>query len=507
MPSILSNKFRNFVAEGFFRLANTPKRLNKWVTGLSISVGDLCYYLDKKYIAANSGITGTNPPLHINGKASDGGVDWVFLESMVKQEFNSGGLYFFIGKNSEWDDEENPPAPQLTDKEFGDARSEIIALRKYSTSNIGIKNSSWVSGTVYTQYNSKENMFNDLENNFFYCIADNARIYVCLNNNNGSVSVNKPIGTGTSPVLSADGYQWKYVGEVSGEAAFGNITIGYKKYDDGSPQWDIQENAKYKSISTFSIKGQTGTFTTPKVSIISDSGAGASATATKTVSNTIRQILISAEGSNYEEDDTFAIVKENSASGDGADVDAVIVEGEITGFTINSSGSSYSNVVVIIVGDGTGASANATVFNNALESVSVIQNGTGYTWAKVFIIPGNSGAVGTPVMAPTAGHGANILTELGCYNFWNYIEIPHNDYFRDDVEFRQLGIITNIEDDSGEIATEIDYIGPGHPDFNDSGVILNRINKSSGEIIYLSNVIAVDRTSEQDERIRINLTF
>jgi hypothetical protein len=506
MPALLSNKFRNLVAESFYRLSRTPKPIVRWESGISVSVGDLCYYLEKKYIASSSGTTGASPPLHSNGSASDGTVNWIYLESMLPGEFNSGGAYFFIAKSTAWPDDNNPPTPVMTDEEFDEAKKNIIALSKYASSRIGIRTKTWVTGTIFAQYDSETNMFADLVNNPFYCIVDEARIYVCLNNNNGAESVNKPIGTDLTPVLYADGYQWKYVGEISGETAFDYIEVAYKKYDDGSAQWDVQEGAKFKSISTFQIAGQTGTFTTPTVTIESESGSGAVATATKTGSNTINQILVTSEGQDYEKDDTFAVVKVVGAAGSGAEVTLSITGGVVDGYTIVSGGSGYTDARIIIVGDGTGASATATIFSNAIDEVTITNGGTGYTWAEAFVIPGTAGAVGVPVMAPITGHGANILTELGSYYFWNYLEIPHNDYFTDDVEFRQIGIITNVKDTDGEIASENHYIGPAHPEY-DGVAVLNRMDKQSGDIIYLNNMSPVSRSAEQDERIRVNFTF
>lgn len=50
-----------------------------------------------------------------------------------------------------------------------------------------------------------------LENAKYYVITDEYNVYVCLDNNNNSVSRYKPIGTTVDPVVMPDGYMWKYL--------------------------------------------------------------------------------------------------------------------------------------------------------------------------------------------------------------------------------------------------------------------------------------------------------
>jgi hypothetical protein len=53
-----------------------------------------------------------------------------------------------------------------------------------------------------------------LENAIFYVVTDEYNVYKCLDNNLNSPSVVKPTGTGVEPVVTADGYMWKFMFNV-----------------------------------------------------------------------------------------------------------------------------------------------------------------------------------------------------------------------------------------------------------------------------------------------------
>jgi hypothetical protein len=58
------------------------------------------------------------------------------------------------------------------------------------------------------------NGFQKLEDAKFYVMTDEYNVYKCLDNNNNSKSINKPIGTQILPISLADGYIWKYLFNV-----------------------------------------------------------------------------------------------------------------------------------------------------------------------------------------------------------------------------------------------------------------------------------------------------
>lgn len=53
-------------------------RPQTWVTGLSVAVGDYCFYNGNYYTATTAGTTGATAPTHTSSTASDGSVTWSY---------------------------------------------------------------------------------------------------------------------------------------------------------------------------------------------------------------------------------------------------------------------------------------------------------------------------------------------------------------------------------------------------------------------------------------------
>lgn len=519
MPAKFSQNIRSFTSSSFVNSLRA-KRPDVWTPGTSVSVGKVVYYSNAKFVASTSGTTGTIPPTHTSGVQSDGGVDWIFVEAIPASDSFQNNLFIFIGKNTEWTDENSPPNPSTTDAQDYITLNDIVSLKRITSNDIklGVRRNDWVSGTVYSQYDSDKDPFDpQAYDHPFFVVTDEYNVYKCLNNNNGAPSTSKPTGTSTSVTNLADGYAWKYMGTISSQDVTGFLTsdfipVSYKSYDDGSEQWNVQQAAKTKSISTFKILQQSGTFTTPVVSIVG-SGTDATAFATKTATNTIRQVLVTDPGTGYGSE-TYAIVNESGAAGSGAVVNVASIDPttkEITAFSVADAGSGYTGgAIALVTGDGTGATASVTVASDGtIQQVNVVNGGSGYTTAKVWIIPGTTGAVAKAVLAPINGHGSNIVTELGASTAIISAVLsssnPHLPIGQTS-DFRQIGIITDVKDSNGYAFSPY-YIGPAHEEFANNSSTLNKIVPGSGYILYLSNIVSVTRSAGQEEHIKIAVVF
>jgi len=76
----------------------------------------------------------------------------------------------------------------------------------------------------------------------------------------------------------------------------------------------------------------------------------------------------------------------NQKQGAGATATATIVGNAISAIAVNTGGSGYGNVTVVINGDGMGATATATITNGAITAINVTAGGSGYTTATVAIV-------------------------------------------------------------------------------------------------------------------------
>src|SRR5690606_19647468 len=69
-----------------------------WATGVATTIGTYIVNGTHLYISTTAGTTGTTPPTHTNGTASDGGVSWQYVDTFL------GGIaqtaFNIIGHNS-----------------------------------------------------------------------------------------------------------------------------------------------------------------------------------------------------------------------------------------------------------------------------------------------------------------------------------------------------------------------------------------------------------------------
>jgi hypothetical protein len=131
--------------------------------------------------------------------------------------FGTANIYLFVGNDTTWASpasDSNPPQPHndVSDEVF--ARNNIIALFKITTSDVfsGIFRYNWTLGTVYTPYSSTDSSL--FTEQFFVYTAD-GNVYKCLNNNNGAASTAPPVGTSVNTLILPDGYQWKFMYNLS----------------------------------------------------------------------------------------------------------------------------------------------------------------------------------------------------------------------------------------------------------------------------------------------------
>ena len=330
MPAIVNNDIRVLSANQFLNAFQSTK-YRPWKTGQPYSTGDVVYNSYYKYIALSEGVSGASSPAHTSGSVSDGGVIWLFVEQFQNTANFNNNLYVTIGRVDPWD---NPTAGDETPiTPLDDAQSQykhladILSAKRLEANavKLAIKRYDWdVSGlTVYSQFDPSVQSFNYPAP--MYVMADN-RIYKCLNNNDGAASITQPTGTSSDPIVtSGDGYVWLYMCSVDPSDAIQFLTRGYipvelKLADDGSAQWNVQQNAKKNSLSTFVVTN-SGTGYTNATAIVSDPVSGTTATANVTVSGgVVTAVHLSSKGQGYLSTPTVTI----TGDGTGATADAVL---------------------------------------------------------------------------------------------------------------------------------------------------------------------------------------
>lgn len=347
-------------------------------------------------------------------------------------DFGDSSNYIFIGRSHSWTDDNQPPAPANSESEEIRAFEDMIALKKIATTDVshGLVRYNWTSGTVYDEYRddySSSNQTPSGANNFYdgrgYVVTSDYKVYKCLKTGKtggafydagtaqGSTVEPSSVST-TDPEITADGYIWKFMYQMSANDVIKYVTndfvpvktigaktnvagsggaFGVAATDDGSAQWDIENDA---------------------------------------VDGAIYRYIITAAGSGYN-------------------------NGSITTF----------NLDVNVEGDGSGAVATLSFESGALSSVTFKDTssyGSGYKRASfptldstLSGLTAGTGATLRAVISPIQGHGANPIDELG----GNYVVLNSRLEFGDgagdfptDNDFRQIGLIKNPVANGGSIA-------------------------------------------------------
>jgi hypothetical protein len=539
MAAKFSPKIRTFVASSLIDNI-TLTQIEEWQATTGYNEGDVTFYGGNKYIARETGTSGTTAPTHVSGTANDGSIDWIFVEYININEMFKRNMFVAIGKSSDWTSEPTPDAADITDAGDYTTLQNIISLVRVSNNNfrLGIRRYDWTTGTVYDYYDLAKDPLavvgDDLAYaNPFFVYTDELNIYKCIDNNNGAASTSKPGSTSTAPFTTADGYVWKFMGALDADAvnflSTEFVPVRYKATDDGSLQYDVQQAAIAGSMSSIQIIANSGTF--PGTPVVNNegttTGTDAVAYAVKDGGNNLTQVLLSNYGSEYDiTQDSYFTVQQQAATDPSTDaiLGTVSVDGSgvITSIAITNAGAGYDDDAVggvtttLLLYDpaetpGTGADIDAIITSGSVSSIVITDGGSGYSAdTQAWLISGTAGAVGSVVFAPKEGHGANITTELTANNAIITARLTESsDYLLVDApdnEFRQVSLVTDVVDKTTlEPAYNLLYAGPSHPDWG--GATLNEIDATQGYVLYLNNISVVTRSTGQEEDIKIVVTF
>lgn len=515
MPYSFTPTINPFVISSIYDSIKSP-RPQKRMPLTSYMLGEQVVSNNNRYISIQAGVTGSGAgPSGATGAFFDGSVRWLAMGPDTVQDGDIiSNLYVSLGKQTEWQNPSSPPTPDVSYKGQKDALNDATVFIRLDASNLrlGIENHPWTSGTVYSQYDPTSNQF--AYSTPHYCIVNNSSVYKCLDNNRGAQSMDPPSGVSASLIETADGYIWKYIGEITSSDQFDFATDMYVPAPNG-----LSVGAYIQGeISTFTglvTEGNTFDDSTELQVMVVGDGQGATAavrTTTNGSNKTINSLYATAGGSNYSQG--FAIAWDSAAPGAGAALAPTVADGSVNAIDLISTGDEYIDATVLIIGDGTGARATANVVGGQVTSVEIDDPGEGYTWVNAYIVPGSGGAIAKAVYSPSNGHGSSVITELGARSLListkltpslnNYI--PTQPAFTNG-SFRQVGLVSGVVGDRNSDRNAEAYLGKSHLAYKGDTSNLNKYRDGSGFVLYLNNIASITHTSSQEEIIKISISL
>jgi hypothetical protein len=409
-----------------------------------------------------------------------------FAESF--SETSNTIMYLFIGKNTTFPDDNNPPTPvnSTANIEFTPWR-DMYAAKRITTADVthAVPRYDWTSGTVYDQYDDQDT--NLLEDDF-YAITEDFNVYKCLFNAGATASTTKPTGVSTSPFTTADGYIWKYMYTVTTAKALKFLTNDYMSVqtldsDDGTDQYDVQQAAVDGGIHVVKVtSGGSGYGAAPAVTI---SGDGTGATANSTiVAGVVTAVTITAAGTGY----TRASVA--FASGAAAATAIISPKGGHGSDAVEELGGKYIMLNVRL--DGTESNTFSTA--NEFRQVGIVRDPYLYGTTTRAVASSFrqsfkyqlSSISGTFTLDETITSGSNTASVVEFTTPNLFTTLPLN------LPFANSASVTGgTSAASGTIAA---ITTPG-------------LQPYSGDIIYVENRVPISRAADQIEDVKLIIQF
>ena len=136
----------------------------------------------------------------------------------------AGNTYMFVGKPTAWDNDNVPPGVTGSVSEHHSAYHNMLGVESIPSGDIRfmIKKNQWIASTVYDIYRHDYDVNNlsysgaaYLEDCKYVVINSANNVYICLDNNANTASLIEPTSTSSVPFTTSDGYQWLYMYSLS----------------------------------------------------------------------------------------------------------------------------------------------------------------------------------------------------------------------------------------------------------------------------------------------------
>jgi len=310
------------------------------------------------------------------------------------------GSYTFIGKPTPWAlGNDAPPAPKNNIEEFYDTCTEMMSLKKISSSDVYhmITRIPWTSGIIYDMYrhdysstNTAYSGTSNLYNSNFIVINQNNDVYVCLFNASNQQSTVEPQNTGDNAFYTSDGYQWLKLYSLTQNQSSDYVTSNLMPVVNNEVVTTTSG-----AINTVVINSVGLSYTTSPAGVI----------------NQIPYYFCNITG-----------------DGRGAVARVTVTNGSISEVVVVRSGSGYSYGTLEF--EANKVYENLADLDNATNGLNPLGDGT---------------FTSTVIISPPSGWGTDLIRETGATRVGVFTTLNYNQSdFTSDVSFRQVGILGNV---------------------------------------------------------------
>ena len=434
------------------------------------------------------------------------------LIQLIIDDVASGTEHYYIGigRSQEWNGTDTPPTAINTNLEQRNLRLSLQSVKKAEDVSFVVPRYNWLSGTIYSAYDNNQAGY---PANPYYILTDANAVYICLQqgkdaSGNTVASTIKPSGASTSAFRTADGYVWKFLYTIGASLANSYLSANYmpvRIVDSAGPadpavdqeQFGIQNAAIPGQISSITVTaGGSGYTLAPTVTIIGD-GDSAQAYATISGGAVVKvELKDSAAGIIPRLGHDYKYAEVVFSGGSGSNAAARVNISPYAGFGANPI-NDLKSTACMFNAKPSGAENDDFIVGQDFRQVALIRNPLDSADQKI-----SSATASALNYMRLSSISTSFSTDKiilgGTSSARAYVDRFDSDtiyYHQDDVtgyKFFQ----------NGETVTETNGAG--------SGIISTALNPAdinnlTGEIFYIDNRAAIERSSEQTEDLKIIL--
>ncbi len=413
-------------------------------------------------------------------------------------------IYLTIGRVAAWDNDLDPPQANSSVSSFNDVWHQMIAAKLITGGDVrhGIRRINWQENTVYDQYDHRTGSIL-YDSSQFYVLTTDWNIYKCLSNAMGSISTVMPTQTITdSAVEEQDGYIWKYMYTLTAEERIRFMTDDYipvrtLSVDNNTLQWHVQDQAISGSIDIIKVDNVGSGYTNANSITVTITGDGTGATARAKInstSNTVSAITLINRGAGYT---TANVAISDTGTGIGATASIVVPPpGGHGSDALRELGGSY-----LILNPRIKSSEDGKIsINNEYRQIAIIQS-------PIVIGTGNaaSNTVYSQVLRLTVSPGSiNFNEDEYVYQGESLSAAVFKGLV---VDFDTSNNILQLTDTFGDVTSAVlSGANSGAARFVES-ITEKELRLYSGSLLYIDQIVPIERAADQTEDYKIVLKF
>ena len=433
-----------------------------------------------------------------------------------KLDADSSAVRYYIGisRSEDWNDSDTATTPVNTEREQRDFRHGLQSVKEVTNFSFVIPRVNWTSGTTYAAYSDTVVAHPTVP---YYAMIESNQVYVCLRQGTNAAGVAQPStvapsGTTNISFTTADGYAWKFLYSIGtlDAAAFKSanfIPVKLQGATTGSsPATDVEQlgiqNAAIagRQIVGFSIDAAGTGYTSNPTVAITGNGTGAAASAVQS-GGSIVKITIDDSASTLKMGTGYDYASIALSGGGGSGATGTVIFGPKAGFGADPSDDLRARAIMFNAKP-VGTEDGEFIVGNSFRQIGLIRNPTDSAGDAFTASDGNAlRRLAMPTIS-SAFTQRTIMTGTtsGAKAFVNKTDSDEIWYHQTEAtgftQFQEAEAVTDTSGGAGVTQA-------AGTDADSDAYIEPKVDKYSGDLMYIENRAAVTRAADQTEDIKV----